>query len=254
MPNQIQPHLLCKKGDVAPYVLLPGDPARVLRMAAMFDRYKEISYNREYRVVTGQYHGIPVSACSSGIGGPASAIAIEELNKIGAKVIVRVGSCGGNLKSIKIGDLIIADSVVRQDHTCLDYVPLAYPAVANSEVLSCIKESAKNLKANCHCGLTVSVDALYSPKTKEFKVFWREFGALAQDMEASTVLTLCRLRNIKAGVILLVVDQEGEKNVAGKIAKYSIQAKTNHGDLVKYEQKAIKVALDAVAAYHKNYG
>ncbi|MFA7365346.1 MAG: uridine phosphorylase, partial [Patescibacteria group bacterium] len=96
----IQPHILCKKGDVAKNVILPGDPGRVLRIAKFLDNAKEISFNREYRVVTGKYKGIPVSICSTGIGGPSTAIAMEELIAIGAKNFIRVGSCGANQSEI----------------------------------------------------------------------------------------------------------------------------------------------------------
>lgn len=253
MKSTLQPHILCQSGDITPYVIYPGDPGRVLRIAKFLDQAKEISFNREYRVVKGKYKGVGITVCSSGMGGPAAAIGMEELIKLGAKVFIRVGSCGANSPKIKIGDLIIPDSVIRQDHTCLDYVPIQYPAIADPEILSLLKNSAGKLKAKYHCGPTVSVDALYSPKTKESKKFWQPFGALAQDMETSTVLTLARLRKVKAGAILLVVDQEGEKNIAEKIANYSLQAKQNKGELVKYEQQAIKIALDVILAYHQNH-
>jgi uridine phosphorylase len=207
-------------------------------------------FNREYRVVTGKYQNLPVTICSSGMGGPAAAIAIEELYRIGAKVIIRVGSCGANKKAIRIGDVIIPDSVIRQDHTCLDYVPLAYPAVADRQVVEKLIQSAKAItkenKTNFFVGPTVSVDALYSPKTKASKEFWKNFGALGQDMETSTVVTLSRLRGIKAGAILLVVDQEGEKNIASKIAQYSLEAKSNKGTLVTFEKMAARIALQAL--------
>ncbi|MFA5021850.1 MAG: nucleoside phosphorylase [Patescibacteria group bacterium] len=257
MPKTLQPHILCQRGDIAPYVLLPGDPGRVLRMAAMLDSYQEVVFNREYRVVTGLYREIPVTICSTGMGGPATAIGLEELIKIGGQVFIRVGSCGANDKKIKIGDLIISDSVIRQDHTCLDYVPLQYPAIADPEIFSLLIQTAKNLKSklnfNYYSGPTVSVDALYSPKTKEVKLFWQQFGALAQDMEAATVLTLARIRKVKAGVVLLVVDAEGEKNVAEKIANYSMQAKNNQGQLVEYEKRAVKLALETIYNYHQKY-
>ncbi|MCU0680452.1 MAG: nucleoside phosphorylase [Planctomycetes bacterium] len=250
--NTLQPHLLCKKGDVAPYVLLPGDPGRVLRMAQSLDSWREISFNREYRVVTGKYKGMPVSICSTGIGGPSTAIAIEELINLGAKVFIRVGSCGANQKNIKIGDLIISDSVVREDHTCLEYVPLQYPAIADPDLFQLIKESAKELKYNYFSGPTVTVDALYSPRTKEVKNYWKNFHTLAQDMEAATVLTLARVRGVKAGVVLLVVDQEGEKNVKAKIANYSKQAQENKGELVAFEKRGIITALEALVKQSRN--
>ena len=255
MLKPLQPHLLCRQGDIAPYVLLPGDPGRVLRLAKLLDNYKEIIFNREYRIVTGSYQGVPVSICSTGIGGPSTAIALEELVKMGAKVLIRVGSCGANLREIKIGDVIISDSVVREDHTCLDYVPLPYPAVADREVVNQLIIAAKQAQSGKRfkyfAGLTVSVDALYSPKTKVTKNYWKQFGALAQDMEAGTVITLGRLLNVKAGAILLVVDQEGEKNIASKIARYSLEAKQDKGALVQAEQNAAKIALEALISFSK---
>ena len=249
--KNLQPHLLCQTGDIAPYVLLPGDPGRVLRMAKLLDNAKEISFNREYRVVTGKYQGLPVSVCSTGIGGPAAAIAVEELINIGAKVLLRVGSCGADQANIKVGDFIIPDSVIRADHTCLDYVPAPYPAIADRKLVWLMEEAAKKLKARYFVGSTVSVDALYSPQTKETKKFWKKFGALAQDMEASTVITLGRLRGVKAAAILLVVDQEGEKNLKSKIARYSVEAKNDKGELVKEEKRATQVALEALVSLAK---
>ena len=249
--SSLEPHLLCKKGDVAPYVLLPGDPGRVLRMAKQLDGSKEISFNREYRVVTGKYHGLPVTICSTGIGGPSTAIAMEELINLGAHTFIRVGSCGGCQKNIRIGDVIISDSVIREDHTCLDYVPLQFPGVANRYVLRALEDSAVKAKARHHVGPSISSDALYSKANKERKIIWSQFGALAQDMETGTVLTLARVKGVSAGSILLVVDAEGEKNIKEKIARYSSEARSGAGQLVEMEKKAVKIALDALLTLGK---
>lgn len=243
--TNLQPHILCKKGDVAANVILPGDPGRVLRIAKLMDNGKEISFNREYRVFTGKYKGTPVSICSTGIGGPSTAIAMEELISLGAKNFIRVGSCGANQSKIKIGDLVISDSVVREDHTCLDYVPLQYPAIADPDTFQVMKKVCDDLKFKYYAGPTVTVDALYSSRTKEVKNFWVKYNTLAQDMEAGTVLTLARVRGVKAGVVLLVVDQEAEKNIKEKIADYSLQAQSGEGGLVKLESRAALVALES---------
>lgn len=241
----LQPHILCTQGDIAPNVILPGDPGRVLRIAKLLDSGKEISFNREFRVFTGKYKNKPITICSTGIGGPSTAIAMEELISLGAKNFIRVGSCGANQSKIKIGDLIISDSVVREDHTCLDYVPLQYPAIADPDIFQIMKKVSEKLKFKYYAGPTVTVDALYSPKTKEIKYFWMKYNTLAQDMETGTVLTLARIKGVKAGVVLLVVDQEAEKNIKQKIADYSVQVKLGKGDLVKFEERASLVALES---------
>lgn len=245
----LQPHILCKQGDIAPNVILPGDPGRVLRIAKLLDSGKEISFNREFRVFTGKYKNKPITICSTGIGGPSTAIAMEELISLGAKNFIRVGSCGANQSKIKIGDLIISDSVVREDHTCLDYVPLQYPAIADPDIFQIMKKVSEKLKFKYYAGPTVTVDALYSPKTKEIKDFWMKYNTLAQDMETGTVLTLARIKGVKAGVVLLVVDQEAEKNIKQKIADYSVQVKLGKGDLVKFEERAALVALESFFLY-----
>lgn len=249
--EKLQPHLLCKKGDVAPYILLPGDPGRVLRMAKLLDEFKEISFNREYRVVTGKYKNKPITICSTGIGGPAAAIAMEELINLGAKVFIRVGSCGANQEYIKIGDLIISESVIREDDTTMEYVPVQFPAVADRKIVDLLEKAAQKFKVKYFIGPTISVDALYSPQTKEKKEFWKKFGALAQDMEAGTVLTLAKIKGVKAGAILLVVDELKEKDIKEKIARYSIQAKKSKGPLIKFEKIATKIALEALSNYEE---
>lgn len=250
--SSLQAHILCQKGDIAENVILPGDPGRVLRVAKLLDSGKEISFNREYRVFTGKYKGVPVTICSTGIGGPSTAIAMEELIAIGAKNFIRVGSCGANQARIKIGDLVISDSVVREDHTCLDYVPLQYPAIADPDTFQIMKKVSENMKFKYYAGPTVTVDALFSPRTKEIKKMWSAFNTLAQDMEAGTVLTLARVKGVKAGVVLLVVDQEAEKNIRQKIAKYSLEAQSGKGELVKMENRASLVALESFVLMSKN--
>lgn len=247
----IQPHLLCEVGDIAENVLLPGDPGRVLRMAKLLDESKEISFNREYRVVTGSYQKMPVTICSTGIGGPAAAIAIEELIKLGAKRLVRVGSCGSMQNNIAIGDIIIADSVVRNDHTATEYIPAEYPAIADPDLFQALKRSAHGYKF--HAGPVMSEDALYSQKTLDMKEVWAKSGVLAQEMEAGTVLTLGRLRKVAAGVVLVVVNRSDENDIQAGIGKYAQEAKTAADSPLKTAEKdATVVALQALLSYQIN--
>ena len=248
--NFLQPHLLCKKGDIAPYVLLPGDPGRVLRIAKLLDEAKEISFNREFRVVTGKYKNTPVTICSTGIGGPSTAITMEELINLGAEVFIRIGSCGAIQPEIKIGDVIISEAVIREDHTSLDYVPIQFPAVADREIVNLLEAVAKKLKVRYFIGPTLSLDALYSEKTKELKNFWQKFGCLCQEMEAGTVLTLAKIKKVKAGAIFLVVNEIKTKNIKEGIAQYAVQAKENKGKLIEAEKRMIKIALETIIAFN----
>ncbi|HEY8531840.1 MAG TPA: hypothetical protein VIL08_06295, partial [Limnochorda sp.] len=83
-----QPHIQCGPGDVAPVVLLPGDPSRIDWIARELDEVREVAFNREFRTVTGRFQGVPVSATSTGIGGASAAIAVEELIRVGARVLI----------------------------------------------------------------------------------------------------------------------------------------------------------------------
>ena len=90
-------HLNCEKGDVGRYVILPGDPGRCEAIAKLFDNPVHIGMNREYNIWTGTLLGETGSVCSTGIGGPSAAIAMEELVQIGADTFILVGTCGGIL-------------------------------------------------------------------------------------------------------------------------------------------------------------
>ena len=104
----LQYHIRCKEGDVGRYVLMPGDPGRVPLIAGYLDNAIEVAHNREYLVYTGFLDGVPVSVCSTGIGCPSTAIAIEELARCGADTFIRVGTSGMMQEHMQPGDLVIA--------------------------------------------------------------------------------------------------------------------------------------------------
>src|SRR3981081_3855732 len=92
VPVAPQYHIECSPGDVGRYVLLPGDPGRVPGIAAFLERAEKIAQHREYTTFTGWLAGEKVSVTSTGIGGPSTAIAVEELARIGADTFIRVGT------------------------------------------------------------------------------------------------------------------------------------------------------------------
>lgn len=108
-------HVKVKKGDVGRYVILPGDPKRCSKIAAYLDDAKLVADNREFVTYTGYLDDVKVSVCSTGIGGPSAAIALEELVHVGADTFIRVGTCGGMQMDVLAGELVIATGAVRME-------------------------------------------------------------------------------------------------------------------------------------------
>ena len=210
-------HLGLLPGDVAPLVLLPGDPFRTERIAGHLEDAREMAFSREFRTFTGSAAGCPVSAVSSGIGGPSVAIAVEELAPLGVRTIVRVGTCGALQPGIGLGDLVIATAAVRSEATPDSYLPRAFPAVADRDVVSALVEAARTAGVPHHTGIVRSVDGLYpeiapgampmrATLVEELQI-WKRAGVLGSDMESATLFVVSHLRGIRAGTVLLCVDE-----------------------------------------------
>ena len=115
--NDLQYHINCRPGDVGGYCILPGDPGRCEKIAQYFDDPHHVSYNREFNIYTGTLSGEPVSVCSTGIGGPSTAIAVEELAACGVHTFIRIGTCGGISTMVRSGDCVMATGAVRAEGT-----------------------------------------------------------------------------------------------------------------------------------------
>lgn len=208
-----QYHIQLDEDECAPYVLLPGDPGRVEAIASVWDSAEKMAGNREYVSYRGVYKGTPISCTSTGIGGASTAIAMEELARVGARVFLRVGTCGAFQRQVRDGDLVIFDSAARYDGTSRTYAPLEFPAVADHTVLQACIQAAGSLDVRYHVGCTRSHDGLYArhPEPEaSFNNYWQSdwqnhyrdlerMGILASEMEAGVVLTLARLWGLRAG-------------------------------------------------------
>jgi len=235
-------HVGLTKEEVGKYVLIPGDPARTAVIAKLLDGAREVAFSREYRTFTGSLDGTPVSAISSGMGGPSIAIGVEELRELGVHTFLRVGTCGATQPGIKIGDLIIASAAVRTEGTADSYVPKEFPAVADHAVVTALLESAGEIGARHHLGIIRAVDALYSdllpdtmpnaPQLRAELEMWAKAGVIANDMESSTLFVLSSVRRLRAGSLLLCVDEVG----AGEV---------HHLD-PSYMETMLKVAIGAL--------
>ncbi len=212
-----QYHLQCAPGEVGGYVLLPGDPARTEVIAERFDGARLVASNREYTTWTGTLDGVPVSATSTGIGGPSTAIAVEELCNLGAHTLIRVGTCGGMQPQVRWGDLILAQAAVRDEGTTFQYVPAGYPAVPHPEVLDALRAAAAERVGDHHVGLVQSKDSFYGemepdrmPVAAELRQRWDAWiaaGVLASEMECATLFVVSSVRGARAGAALVCVNE-----------------------------------------------
>ena len=213
--DQKQFHIPVMVGEIGKYCILPGDPDRCKQIASYLDDPIFIGQKREFQIWNGTLCGETVTVCSTGIGGPSTAIAVEELANCGANTMIRVGTCGGIDLNVKSGDLVIASGAVRQDGTSHEYAPPQFPAVPSHEVLFALTQAAKVQTADTHVGVVQSKDSFYgqhAPKTKptaeallEKWEAWKSLGVLASEMEASTLFTVGAYRRLRTGAIFLSV-------------------------------------------------
>jgi uridine phosphorylase len=214
----VQYHVKLDEGHVAPYVLLPGDPGRVPVVASFWDEAREVARNREYVTYTGTYRGVPISCTSTGIGAPSTAIALEELARVGATTFVRIGTCGSLQARVRIGDLAIFDSAARYDGASRLYAPLEFPAVAHLDVVTAAVEAVQGLNVTQHVGTTFSTDVFYTPQegvafggyhqswAREVYEDARRQNVLAAEMESSVPLVLSRIWGLRGGAMAVVAD------------------------------------------------
>ncbi len=215
-------HIKCVKGDVGRYVILVGDPGRCESIAALLDDAKQVSYNREYNIYTGYLDGEKVSVCSTGIGGPSTAIAVEELVHIGADTFIRCGTCGGIDINVKAGDIVIATGAIRYEHTSIEYAPIEFPAVADHDIVNMLKAASDDLGKHSHIGVVQCKDSFYgqhSPQTMPVAAelldkweAWKQLGVKASEMESAALFVIASARGCRAGSCFHVIwNQEREK-------------------------------------------
>ncbi|EKV57318.1 uridine phosphorylase [Brachyspira hampsonii 30446] len=216
-------HLKLKKGDVGKYIIMPGDPKRCVKIAKRFEDAKLIADYREYATYTGYINGVKVSAVSHGIGGPSTAIALEELIKIGADTFIRVGTCGGMNMEVLPGDVVIVNGAIKGGGTMDNYIPKEFPCIPNIDVLEAMIEGANKIKTRTHVGVVQCKDAFYAqhaPESmavdKELLYKWDSYikaGCLASEMESATLFAVGAAKNVRTGAAMLVLhNQERVKN------------------------------------------
>ncbi|MDR2751409.1 MAG: uridine phosphorylase [Clostridiales bacterium] len=228
----------------AKYALLPGDPGRVEKIASHFDNPRFYCQNREYTTWLGEVGGQTVMAISTGMGGPSTAIAVEELYQVGIRTFIRIGTCGGMALPVMGGDLVIANAAIRMDGTTKEYVPVEFPAVSNLEVTWALVEAAKKSGLGWHAGVVQCKDSFYGQHSPERMPIgyeltqkwdaWVKAGCLASEMESATLFIVSQILGARAGCVLNVVWNKDRE-------KQGLPSPVSHDT-----ENAVKVAVDAV--------
>ncbi len=222
--NEEMYHIGLTKSNLegAKYAILTGDPGRVDDIAKRVENYKRITVKREYTSYLIDIEGEKVLVISTGMGGPSTAICVEELAMLGIEFLIRVGTSGGMQLDVEAGDIVVAQAAIRQEGTSKEYLPVEFPAVADLEVTNALVEAAKELKLTTHVGIVQCKDSFYGqhnpekmPVSYELENKWQAWlkgGCLCSEMETSALYTVSSVLRLHAGAVLLVVWNQEREN------------------------------------------
>ncbi len=230
-------HIKARREDIAPRVIVAGDPARVEQIASMLEKAKLVNKNRGIIIYSGEYKGVPVSVAMHGIGAPFAGLVIEELAMLGAKVVVRLGSCGAMIKGLKIGDIVIPTAAAYhlggffyqylRENVCTATAP-------HFEVLKVLVEETSKRGLKYVVGPVISSDAFYA-EDPEFVKKWTSRGIVAVEMECAALFMLGAMRGLKTGALLVVSD-----SLVEELGFASAE------ELKPYVERAAEAVLDAI--------
>ncbi|WP_251342466.1 nucleoside phosphorylase [Haloplanus halophilus] len=239
----IQPHLRVDEGDVHDVALLPGDPGRVERIADHCDAVEELAHNREYRLLNAEYAGEPLTICSTGVGSPSAAIALEELAAVGVGTVIRPGTTGALQAGVEIGDMVVATGAAKEEGTTKRYERVEYPAVPDFEVVRALTDAAEAADEDVHVGPIVTDDAFYA-ETDDYVEDWEAAGLLAVEMEAAALFALARRKGLRAGAVCTVDGNlvRGTQKGTGDVTEDELPPKARNN-----VERMIDLALDAAA-------
>lgn len=228
-------HIVCDPQDIARYVFCPGDQRRAQKIADHFTAPRLVTDSRGYVVYTGEYDGVPMTVCGTGMGGPAVAIAVEELAHMGADTFIRVGSCGVVQEGQGPGDVIIPSGTVRSGGTADAYLPPNFPAVPTFDVVRALVAAADSLAMPVTVGVGAAGDAFYAPHHPGDDEWLAQAGVVALEMESDTLFVVGAYRGWRTGAIF-----------ASDGAPHEIKPAWGEKAFRAGEQAAIRIALEAM--------
>ncbi len=210
----------------ASIAVMPGDPARVPKLAGLLDHPEPLAANREFTSYLGFAGDVPIIVCSTGIGGPSTSIAVEELAQLGVRTFLRVGTTGAIQPDIEVADVVITSGAVRMDGASLHFAPIEYPAVAHFDCTRALVDAAQALGYRHHVGITAASDTFYPGQErydtvsgyvlrslKGSRAEWAELNVLNYEMESATLFTMCAANGWRAGMVAGVLVNRTEREI-----------------------------------------
>ena len=241
-------HLGLTKADLcgAELAIVPGDPQRVEKIARLMNEPRHLASHREFTSWLAMLDDKPVVICSTGIGGPSTSIAVEELAQLGIRTFLRIGTTGAIQPHIQVGDVLVTTAAVRLDGASLHFAPMEFPAVADFTCTTALVAAAQAAQATLHIGVTASSDTFY-PGQERYDTYsgrvvrrfqnsmaeWQAMGVMNYEMESATLLTMCASHGLKAGM------------VAGVIVNRTQQEIPDQEMMKSTESKAVEIVVDA---------
>ncbi|MBM7454377.1 uridine phosphorylase [Oceanisphaera litoralis] len=230
----------------ATLAIIPGDPERVGRIASQLENARHLASKREFTSWLGELDGKPVVVCSTGIGGPSTSIAVEELAQLGVRTFLRIGTTGAIQSHINVGDMIVTQASVRLDGASSHFAPMEFPAVADFDCTCALVDSARDLGIAPHVGITASSDTFY-PGQERYDTYsarmlrkfqgsmkeWQGMGVLNYEMESATLFTMCSSQGLKAACVAGVIVNRTQQEIPDEV---TLQAA---------EQQAIDIVIGA---------
>ncbi len=201
-------HLRAEPGDYAPAVLCPGDPRRAEYIAKTFFDPGARLVNEERGMLgfTGTFRGRPISVQSTGMGTPSAGIVFEELVMLGAKRLIRVGTCGGLQTHLRMADTVIALAASPDDRTPLRYAGMdGFAPSATYELVETAARMSREVSDRVFVGSVVTSGLFYDPDPETFGK-WRALRHLGVEMEASMLYTIAAVKNVEALAMMTVSD------------------------------------------------
>lgn len=200
----IYPCVRLAEGELAGRVITCGDPARAEKIAELLENPVCLQRNREFHSFSGTWKGVPISVVSHGVGAGGAAIAFESMIKIGAKIIIRVGTCGGMQDGIDAGSIVVATGACRDDGVTERMLPIGYPAVCDYNAVLALDKAVKELGIKCEKGIIMTNALFYAGLTESNVKLYAKAGVKAMENEAAPLFVLGSRYGIKTGCILTV--------------------------------------------------